>query len=69
MFARDVQAAAEETVRVDAPLIAKIHAAMGALDAAVIALMVAAEVATEVVQVHRRRIPWINQRLRTRETW
>ena len=69
MCVLDVQATAGGIVLVDAPLIAKIHAAMGALDAAVIALMVAAEVVTVVALAHRRRIPWINQRLRTRETW
>ena len=69
MYAQGVQVVAAGTVQVDAPLIAKTHAAMVALDAAVVALVVAAVGATVVVLAHRRRIPWINQRLRTRETW
>lgn len=55
MFARGVQAAAEETVRVDAPLIVTIHAAMVALDAAVVALMAVAIPVTLAVLAHRRR--------------
>ena len=69
MCVLDVQATAGGLVLVDAPQTAKAHAAMGALDAAVIALMVAAVRAMLAALAHRRRIPWINQRLRTRETW
>lgn len=69
MYAQGVQVVAAETVQVDAPLIAKTHAAMGVLDAVQNALTGAAVVATLVALAHRRRMPWINQRLRTRATW
>lgn len=69
MYAQGVQVVAAGTVQVDAPLIAKTHAAMGVLDAMQNALTGAAGRATLGVLVRRRRIPWINQRLRTRETW
>lgn len=55
MFARDVQVVAAGTVQVDAPLIAKTHAAMVALDAAVVALMAVASPVTLAVLAHRRR--------------
>ena len=55
MYALGVQAAAEEIVQVDVPPTVKTHAVTVALDAAVIALMAAAGVATRVVLVRRRR--------------
>lgn len=67
--ARDVQAAAEETVLVGVSQTAKAHAAMAVLDAVVNALVAVAILVTLDALAHRRRIPWINQRLRTRETW
>ena len=69
MYAQGVQVVAAGTVQVDAPLIAKTHAAMGVLDAVENALIPVAVVVTLDALAHRRRIPWINQRLRTRETW
>lgn len=55
MYAQGVQVVAAGTVQVDAPLIAKTHAAMGALDAAVVALRVAAVGVTVDALAHRRR--------------
>lgn len=69
MYAQGVQVVAAGTVQVDAPSIAKTHAAMGVLDAVQNALTGAAVVAPVVALAHRRRMPWINQRLRTRATW
>lgn len=69
MYAQGVQVVAAGTVQVDAPLIAKTHAAMGVLDAEANALTAAVLVVMLDALAHRRRIPWINQRLRTRETW
>ena len=55
MYAQGVQVVAAGTVQVDAPLIAKTHAAMGVLDAVTTALTGAAVVATARVLVRRRR--------------
>lgn len=55
MYAQGVQVVAAGTVRVDAPLIVTIHAAMVALDAAVVALMVVAIPVTLAVLAHHRR--------------
>lgn len=67
--ARGVQANVGGTVQVDAPSIAKTHAAMAVSDAVMNVVMAAVVAVTVDALAHRRRIPWINQRLRTRETW
>lgn len=55
MYAQGVQVVAAGTVQVDAPLIAKTHAAMGVLDAVENALISVAVLAMQAVLAHHRR--------------
>ena len=55
MYAQGVQVVAAGTVQVDAPLIAKTHAAMGVSDAVMNVVMAAVVAATVGVLVRRRR--------------
>lgn len=55
MYAQGVQVVAAGTVQVDAPLIAKTHAAMGVLDAVENALIPVVVLAIKAVLAHHRR--------------
>ena len=55
MYAQGVQVVAAGTVQVDAPLIAKTHAAMGVLDAVENALIPVTVLAMQAVLAHHRR--------------
>lgn len=67
--ARGVQATVGGTVLVGVLQTAKTHAAMAVSDAVMNVVMAAVVAVTMDALAHRRRIQWINQRLRTRETW
>lgn len=69
MPAQVVPAAAVETVQAGVPRAAITHAEVAAADAVMSAAAAAALVVKVVALAHRRRMPWINQRLRTRATW